>query len=215
MSMCGVWWLAHEHMFCVHHLVLRRWFRVFVNSEFDSTKGFPGEGPGGRPPKQRQSSTRGAGGVRLSSDLREGVQSETARRYVSRVHEFDLWLASENLPCVDHLVSRDQFKVLNAALAAILQYGSDHEYPTSHGSFLLAGLQFVYPLVRGHLQSSWSALQHWQNLSPPTIRSPMPVEFLLACATALWIQGMKRTACALLVGFHALLRPLELASIQR
>eukprot|EP00971_Amphidinium_carterae_P057725 1141695-Amphidinium_carterae.2 len=185
------------------------------HQEFDSSLGYPGEGPRARALRERIVSNPGGVRAKLSSDLRVGVQSDTAQRYVQRVHEFDRWLVSERLPCVASLVHGDEVRALNSALVEVLQTWSDHEYPTSHGSFLLAGLQFMYPLLRGRLQAAWTALKHWQNLCPPTIRSPMPVEFLLACSTTLWVHNMKRTACALLVGFHALLRPLELASIQR
>eukprot|EP00971_Amphidinium_carterae_P040337 791763-Amphidinium_carterae.1 len=195
----------------------RRGLGGLPTDNFDATKGYPGEGPRVSPRRSSKAvggECNGVNKTKLSTDLRIGVKAET-QRYVQRVQEFDRWLASESLPSVDSLVRSDEFKALNAALVALLQSWSDRDYPTSHGSFLLAGLQFVHPMLKGHLQAAWSALRHWQNLAPPTIRSPMPAEFLLACSTTLWVYGMQRTACALLLGYHTLLRPLELASIQR
>eukprot|EP00971_Amphidinium_carterae_P236288 4688987-Amphidinium_carterae.1 len=66
------------------------------------------------------------------------------------------------------------------------------QQPASHGSFLLA--------------------------APSESRTPLPVEVLLAlpvCASVNFQKGLQRTALALLLGFHLLLRPGEIGSAKR
>eukprot|EP00971_Amphidinium_carterae_P339494 6477327-Amphidinium_carterae.5 len=105
-----------------------------------------------------------------------------------------------------------RFRALNAALVAVRQLWSDKDYPISHGN-CWRGCSLCIPRFvdickqRGVLIAIGRI---W-----PSIRSPMPVDIMLACSVTLWVVGMRRTACALLLGFHALLRLLELASIQR
>eukprot|EP00971_Amphidinium_carterae_P111873 2215856-Amphidinium_carterae.1 len=91
----------------------------------------------------------------------------------------------------------------------------NEQKPVSHGSFLLAGLQLYYPHTTGHLQPSWQIQKQWNQLAPSEARTPLPLEVLLALAVGAWVQGLQRTAVALMLGFHLLLRPAEIGSAKR
>eukprot|EP00971_Amphidinium_carterae_P075903 1499652-Amphidinium_carterae.4 len=87
--------------------------------------------------------------------------------------------------------------------------------PVSHGSWLLAGIQMVFPQVIGHLQPSWQVQRQWNQLVPSEVRTPLPPEVLLALVVTAWTRGLYRTALALLLGYHLLLRPAEIGEAKR
>eukprot|EP00971_Amphidinium_carterae_P105700 2093188-Amphidinium_carterae.1 len=171
--------------------------------EWNANLGFPGEGP-----QQRQMPA-----VNLGRDLRVRVTAPTMKRYAARVGEFDVWLLSTGLGPLPSLV-RDPEK-LNAALLPYLQHLYNEGRPVSHGSWLLAGLQALHPQLCGRMQPSWQVQRQWNYLSPSETRTPLPVEVLLAIATCAWVKGLHRTATALLLGFHLLLRPSEIGEAKR
>eukprot|EP00971_Amphidinium_carterae_P129871 2572515-Amphidinium_carterae.1 len=73
----------------------------------------------------------------------------------------------------------------------------------------------LHPALHGHLHPAWRALRQWSNRFVPAIRRPMPVELLLSLAVAAVLQGWWRLSVGLLLGFHLLLRPGELAALRR
>eukprot|EP00971_Amphidinium_carterae_P277412 5505535-Amphidinium_carterae.1 len=171
--------------------------------QWDSSLGFPGEGPQQRTmPPQNQ-----------GQDLRVRVSTLTMRRYADRLAAFQRWLSDHKLGEVQELV-RDPIKI-NAVVVPYLQGMYNEAKPVSHGSFLLAGLQLYYPHTIGHLQPSWQIQRQWNQLSPSEARTPLPLEVLLALAVGAWVQGLQRTAVALMLGFHLLLRPAEIGSAKR
>eukprot|EP00971_Amphidinium_carterae_P251564 4993920-Amphidinium_carterae.2 len=155
---------------------------------WDQTLGFPGEGPQRRPmPSQNE-----------GRDLRVRVTELTMKRYAARIADFEVWLGSQGLGRLDHLVKNPAS--LNAALTPYLQGLYNAQKPVSHGSVLLAGLQFFHPCVVGHLSET---------------RTPMPLEVLLAVAVCAWTKGLYRTGMAILLGYHLLLRPSEIGEAKR
>eukprot|EP00971_Amphidinium_carterae_P334952 6470529-Amphidinium_carterae.1 len=170
---------------------------------WDGSLGFPGEGPERRTvPRENQ-----------GRDLRVRVSALTLRRYKERIEVFQDWLTEQGLGTVSELV-KDEEKI-NAALVPYLQGLYNQQKPLSHGSYLLAGLQLLYPMVVGKLQASWRIQKQWQVLTPAETRTPLPVEVLLAIAVCGWVRGLRRTATALILGFHLMLRPAEIASAKR
>eukprot|EP00971_Amphidinium_carterae_P350331 6491491-Amphidinium_carterae.1 len=187
-----------------------RWTLLVTRAQWDARRrmwdgslGFPGEGP------ERRAVPRENRG----KDLRVRVSPLTLRRYKERVEVFQDWLTEQGFGAVSELV-KDEEKI-NAALVPYLQGLYNQQRPLSHGSYLLAGLQLLYPMVVGKLQASWRVQKQWQVLTPAETRTPLPVEVLLALAVCGWVRGLRRTATALILGFHLMLRPAEIASAKR
>ena len=57
-----------------------------------------------------------------------------------------------------------------------------------------------------------AAVDRWRNFEPVEMRAPMPAEVLLALAAAAMAVEWPRTAACLLLAFHVLLRPSEVAT---
>eukprot|EP00971_Amphidinium_carterae_P343102 6482674-Amphidinium_carterae.1 len=84
--------------------------------------------------------------------------------------------------------------------------------PVSHGSWCLAGLQHEWPELIGRMRGAWKIQTQWQRVMPSRVRSPIPLEVMLALSTLAFHWGWPRMGCAILLSFHALLRPSELAN---
>eukprot|EP00971_Amphidinium_carterae_P123243 2440267-Amphidinium_carterae.1 len=87
--------------------------------------------------------------------------------------------------------------------------------PVSWGNFFLAGLQQLHLELHGRLHPAWQAVRQWSHRFVPAVRRHMPVELVLSLAVAAVLQGWWRVAVGLLLGFHLLLRPAELANLRR
>eukprot|EP00971_Amphidinium_carterae_P332781 6467102-Amphidinium_carterae.1 len=118
-------------------------------------------------------------------DLRMRVTEPTMKRYAARVAEFRDWLAENKLGDLSS-IARDP----------------DREAERSRGA-IPAG------------NPSWQVQRQWNQLSPTETRTPLPVEVLLALAVCAWTRCWHRTALALLLGFHLLLRPAEIGEAKR
>ena len=167
-------------------------------SKFDSTLGYPGEGP--RPLTLAS---------RPGRDLRVTVKATTARRYLQMLDRFADWLARSQLPELEQIV--DTPALLNAILVSYVQTLYDQGLPFSWGSETLVGIQFRWPATRGSLRPAWAVVSRWRTYEPIEMRVPMAVEVLLALAVAARSLGWSRTAACLLLCFHLLLRPSEMA----
>eukprot|EP00971_Amphidinium_carterae_P118978 2357183-Amphidinium_carterae.1 len=175
---------------------------------FDATLGYPGEGP---PKKTKRLLAPHAS--KEVPDLRLSVQPVTAVRYGVRIRHFAEWLQENRLPSLAVVVQ--DVEQLNRVLVAYLQRLALDERPVSWGNFLLAGLQQWRPDLHGKLHPSWHALRQWSNRFVPAVRRPIPVELLLSLAVAASLKGWWRMSVSLLLGFHLLLRPAELAGLRR
>eukprot|EP00971_Amphidinium_carterae_P027941 550326-Amphidinium_carterae.1 len=182
-----------------HHERNRWW-----TSEFDPTLGYPGEGPRMLvAPHQSK------------ADLRVRVQPVTEERYRARVRELECWLAEQKLPCVKDLVEGQQWQGANAALIAYVQALHNSGQPVSYGTWTLAGVQYQYPALSGHIAGAWLTQRQWQRLMPSQMRPPLPTRVLLAMCVVAWCLDWRRSCLALMIGFQALLRPLELSLLRR
>eukprot|EP00971_Amphidinium_carterae_P291822 5792924-Amphidinium_carterae.1 len=104
---------------------------------------------------------------------------------------------------------------LNRLLVAYLQRLAIDERPVSWGSFLLAGLQQWQPSLHGRLHPAWVVLRQWSNRFVPAVQKPMPLELLLSLAVGAVLKGWWRMGVALMLGYHLLLRPAEIANLRR
>lgn len=165
------------------------------------TRGFPGEGP------RRPSPSRPV------RDLRVTVRPETVSRYMTALRRFEVWLPVLTAASLDELVGDP--KALCSCLGPFLHWLYDAGRPLAWGTDLLAGLQCRWPELRGQLAPGWAMHRRWANLEPHEMRVPMPLEVLLALCVTAWTWGWQRTSVALLVGYHLILRPSELARVLR
>eukprot|EP00971_Amphidinium_carterae_P174020 3449251-Amphidinium_carterae.2 len=176
-----------------------------VSDDFDSTLGYPGEGPRGLrekvilgPVKEKEK----------QRDLRIQVQPETLARYKVKYDRWKEWLASERLPGPDKVT---RSPALDTVMASYMQHMYNLDAPISHGLETLAALQLFHPHTIGELHRSWKAAKQWKRTQPLSIRAPLPLSVLLAMSCTAWLQGWWRTSALLLLSFDALLRPGEAA----
>eukprot|EP00971_Amphidinium_carterae_P064471 1277065-Amphidinium_carterae.1 len=175
-----------------------QWWRM----AFDTTYGYPGEGPAHK-----------AGAKR--ADLRTRVQPVTEQRYRMRLDEAEAWLERQGLPPISWLVVQQVWQALDTALLAYIQHLHNERAPISHGTWVLAAVQYYYPSASGHLSRAWLAQRQWGRLEPLKMRPPMPARMALAISVAAWVMQWRRCALAVLLAFQALLRPSEIAALRR
>eukprot|EP00971_Amphidinium_carterae_P333501 6468281-Amphidinium_carterae.2 len=113
------------------------------------------------------------------------------------------------------LVEQQQWQATDSALTAFVQSLHNRGAPISHGTWALAGVQYWFPAVTGHLSKAWLAQRQWQRLAPVQMRPPMPTRVALALAVTAWVLDWRRSCLGLLLAFQALLRPSELAMLRR
>eukprot|EP00971_Amphidinium_carterae_P278661 5531785-Amphidinium_carterae.2 len=173
---------------------------------FDSTLGYPGEGPRLQWPGQALDSR--------NSDLRVKVQPATVRRYNARLVAFEQWALTNKV-----FVSQDVWSAtgeqLNAALCAFVQYEYIHGSPYQHGLDLLAGVQMVRPDASLAIRPAWQMQRQWSKLTPVGTRPPMPEQMMLALASAAWTMGLHRVSAVIILMFHCLLQPNKAATCQQ
>eukprot|EP00971_Amphidinium_carterae_P234516 4653582-Amphidinium_carterae.2 len=171
---------------------------------FDSTLGFPGEGP----PQNKQKSAR-------VGNLGSRVQRVTELRYEQRYVALCAWARKQNFSSFESLVTLGSWQAVDAILSAYIQGLHTSREPISHGSYTLASFQYKWPEAIGKIPRCWLAQKQWARLQPPNVRCPMPLKVMLALALAAWVHCQPRMAVGFLISFLGLLRPGEWASLRR
>ena len=169
---------------------------------FDSTLGYPGEGPRS---SGAAASCRAAVDIRYHRVLTPAV---AARRQV-RLSEFLWWVCS----------------LLDVPAEHVLQMGAAEldRALTEFGQLLWQGQRSLLDYcetinaivdtdrgLRGHLPRAWEAAWVWRSLTPSTNRVPMPEKVLLAMMSVALAWNMPHVALLLAAGFMGLLRVHEL-----
>eukprot|EP00971_Amphidinium_carterae_P203742 4043333-Amphidinium_carterae.1 len=171
---------------------------------FDSTLGYPGEGP----PQDLQKSA-------VTGNLASRVQRVTEARYEQRYLALCSWASVQAFPSFEVLVSTEAWQSIDAILTAYIQGLHTRCEPISHGSYTLAAFQYRWPEVTGKIPRSWLSQKQWSRLQPPNIRCPMPLKVMLALASAAWILSQPRMSVGFLISFLGLLRPGEWSMLRR
>eukprot|EP00971_Amphidinium_carterae_P352836 6492748-Amphidinium_carterae.2 len=174
---------------------------------FDATLGYPGEGPGGGKPRKGREPY-------IKQDLRVRVQPATALRYRQKLSLLENWLANNGFMALSALLDAPE-ALVNQILSAYLQFLHVAGRPTQWGTDTLAAIQFAGPSWQGRLRASWAIQRQWCRITPFHTRTPLPLDVLLAMVTVCMVWNWPHMAASLLVGFHLLLRPGELAGILR
>eukprot|EP00971_Amphidinium_carterae_P263899 5235579-Amphidinium_carterae.1 len=174
----------------------------FVDSCFDDTRGYPGEGP-----------KISVGQIKHDNDLTVTVQPGTLRRYDACLVRLRTWMATERLGSLESFLADPT--ALNGVLRAYVQHLYNQSSPVSWSAETLAAIQCLKPGTRGHLGPSWLMQRQFARTRPLSMRPPMPLELLLAVAMTLWLHGQFRSAVGIMIGYHCLLRPSELCHLRR
>lgn len=187
----------------------------FFFRAWDSTKGFPGEGP----PRARTSELgrylakafQAEGRPRRASLLQGGIP-ETLDRYNRKMDEFQSWLSVRDWDHLDVLVNLPSTRTIADVTGAYVQWLFEEERPISDARYTVAALQHRYPHLKGMLRIPWGAVREWQLLEPGLPRIPLPSAVLHACAVLAATWGWWRTASCLLINMHTWARPAEMAN---
>eukprot|EP00971_Amphidinium_carterae_P352299 6492534-Amphidinium_carterae.3 len=172
--------------------------------EYDCTKGYHGEGP------IKRSSPAGL-------DLTLSVQPATRARYECRITHFLDWLAAYHVETwgqsAESLAQAPE--TLSALLCEYLQHLANADHPRTWGTEILAAWQHFFPTLQNRLSTPWLRQRVWIRSQPMAMRIPLPLEVVLAISVTARCQHRPRLAAALLLMYHCMLRPGEVANMRR
>lgn len=190
------------------------WWRLvknlldFAKKDFDSTLGFPGEGP--RPPRHDSAPVRGRPPLDLSASAAHTPQVQ--RRRALYWSKFAIW-------------HQDNYNTPGTALflltprAAGLRLGRYGQYLYDRGRSLLEYSEVLnacvdmLPSWRRQLQEAWVVAWSWKAATDANNRLPCPAVVVRALAAVLLLLQRPLPALGLLLGFAAFLRPVELSAL--
>ena len=102
-----------------------------------------------------------------------------------------------------------------------VQYLYENQFGVSAARQCILAVQTKYRHLRGKLTKSWDSVKSWEMIAPISLRVPVPFMILDAMFATALLRGFHATGTAardyisfavcLLLGFHSLLRPGELA----
>ena len=206
-----------------------------VSRIFDSTLGFPGEGPffrvvlcwvwvctavaapshGLRP---RNSADEKRSQARATVTLCEGRPAEpvTQRRRDKLLEAFKAWLSPQDIDLADLFDLQPQTtRKLNLLLT---RYGRDlfeAGWPYSHYSEVINAVSGKEPALRRSLQPAWDLAFAWLREEPHSHHVALPWQVLLAMVTTSIMWGWPRVAGMLALTWGALMRVGETLAARR
>ena len=175
---------------------------------FDSTKGFPGEGPANRRSRSEIAARRATVDIRGS---RAGPD-ERARR-AAAVEEFATWLVECGIPgtAIDTFSGED--------LAPLLVEDGQVQFRrgASVNSLKAAtfGLQDRRNGIRVFMKPVWATVTNWEREEPADSHVPLPAVAFAAALAVCFSWGWLQMLAALIVGWLSLARPGELLKLRR
>ena len=207
-----------------------RWVRRNrkYDRDFDSTKGYPGEGPSkrsptGRLPRGAPTNTwgipirrrdkfvmvrssqadraRARAGISLHSS---GLAPRTVARYRVAFRALWAWLSC------DPPASIVNFKDFDMILSDFIEAGWKSGMTKGMAGDCLSAALAVYPEVRGHLHSSWRLLACWSRIELPSRAPPITPTVLLAVVGKALLNGQYSFAFLCALGFDCALRTGEI-----
>ena len=199
--------------------------------DFDSTLGYPGEGPCSRPgplfllwvvlslsgwwivaaaPKPRHGH-----GDTVRRDLRAGIFLDDGRRVTERTkftrdslfEAFASWLSEKDIDLLAILeCSPPDIDSLNKHLAEYGRWLFREGKPYYHFSETINSVTSRRPLVRRSLQQAWDLCFMWGSHEPPTHHLAMPPQILTGVLAISLMWGWTREAAIFALAWGALLR---------
>ena len=175
----------------------------FVLKGFDSTLGYPGEGP------------RATRGPRVPTDLiatRAHVPAVLNRR-ATYVDRFARWLAACRDVVLTEVLLEDAL-VTARLLADYGQFCYDNQRSRSEFSETINAITDRAPHLKGHLAPAWDVSWTWRALEPGGSHRPIPEAIARAFVALACAWGWHDVALAVLIGFLGMMRPGELIKLR-
>ena len=199
--------------------------------DFDSTLGFPGEGPKpcrlvfwilvGSLPVLGVGVSHGDASRRLQRqgiELPEGrrVTSATSSVRVSLMAAFCKWLRESGL-CYDSIFQRNppDLDRINSVLTDYGRFLFSSGKPYYHFAETINSVSAKRPLLRRSLQQAWDLCAMWTSFEPVEHHRAMPVQVLLAVLSTCLVWGWTREAGIFAMCWGMLLRIGELLNAKR
>ena len=210
---------ARRH--CPNPINLHEW-----TLDFDSTLGFPGEGPhvlwiwvllflttG------KQVSSVGVGdashGDAVRRERRTGIQLDDGRRVTENTanvrdvlfERFEQWLVGESMNTQEVLfAATPDLDRLNKVLVKYGRWLFSQGKPLYHFSETVNAISSRRPMIRRSLQQTWDLAFMWASHEPTTHHVAMPHQVLVAVLAAALYWGWSREAAVFAMSFGMLLR---------
>ena len=176
-----------------------------THDSFDSTLGFPGEGPA-LVPRNPQDVQRQR--LRAATELPEGrpVLAQTAGTRKKLMEAFKAWLANRDLALEAVLASSTEVDEL---VRLLNDYGRElfsAGYPYFHFSETINAVSAKRPTARRQLQGAWDLAFAWLSHEPSSHHVAMPAIILLAVLSVSLLWGWRSEAGVYALAFGGLLR---------
>ena len=193
-------WIATEHN------PADRPSRVF---EFDSTLGYPGEGPRRRQHRHFRQPVAERGLLVRPHFLIDAAYAEsTAKRYRGAAHRFLQWLLDAG---EDPSTSNDMDQLLCEYFHDI--YITNEGRNRSLAEKTLSAMGMYFPEFRGSLHSASLALRGWRRLKPSIPHPPITWSLTVVLAMLMVHDGREAYGLGTLLAFDCYLRVGELAGL--
>jgi len=194
--------------------------------DFDSTLGYPGEGPHllwillcsvvalpvrGAPPVGVSRSH----GDDLRKKQRAGIVLDDGRRVTKNTSLTREWLLDRFVKWIEGkghsfqtvvMASPPETDLLNALLVEFGRSLFEEGKPYYHFSETINSITSKRPLVRRSLQQAWDLAFMWGSHEPAEHHVAMPFQILVALISAAWYWGWEREAAVFALAWGALLR---------
>ena len=159
---------------------------------------------------------RGARGVR---NFDKAVDPSTTKQYRKAFNICVDWLKGAATGKAMTPLSLDDLVLdpptLDDSAAAYIQVLWETKQPKGAADGPLSGLLDAHPRLKGELRTTWRRYGAWTFEEPSQQRAAWPALLALAMARAATLADRWDVAVGLLVGFHCLLRPAELANLTK
>ena len=205
--------------------------------DFDSTLGFPGEGPCflfflgaaivlisfGVPVSSRGAASRSHGDA-LRRQAREGIELTDGRRVTETTAFTRDWLYQRFLAWISEKGFREaslvfgnppDIDLLNKVLCEYGRWLFNQGRPYYHYSETINSVSSKRPAVRRALQQAWDLAFMWGSYEPTTHHVAMPFQILTAVLAVCLTWGWSREAAVFALAWGAVLRMGEVIAAKR
>lgn len=137
----------------------------------------------------------------------------TNKRRLHCYETFSAWILKELSLTVDE----ENFPPQQMS-AALMAFGK-HLFYTGAPKYMFAetinAVIDKFPHYRGLVAAAWNTLRKWEEAEPTERAMVMPASIFQAAVALAILWHWKKFACAMLLGFHGLLRPSEILPLRR
>eukprot|EP00438_Fugacium_kawagutii_P024536 Skav223316 [mRNA] locus=scaffold200:41903:46588:+ [translate_table: standard] len=228
--LCPSWIRFFASEDCCRRYGLSPYLSPVSTMDFDSTMGFPGEGPhhlllfGFLCLCVGLSGAVGSHGDNLRKLQREGIDLPEGRRITAAtssvrtqlMSSFCKWLSGEDLVFdTIFMANPPDLDRINAVLVRYGRYLFAEGKPYYHFSETINSISAKRPVIRRSLQQAWDLCAMWSSFEPVDHHLAMPVQVLLGILSTCLIWGLTREAAIFALCWGMLLRIGELVQAFR